>query len=56
MKRRLWAVRGREKYVPLRRARRAPRGAAGGDSGWLAVSLEGVIEGVLDALFSWGRR
>ncbi|WP_328491252.1 hypothetical protein [Streptomyces zaomyceticus] len=57
MKCHLWAVRGREKYLPLRRAKRAPRAAAARtDSSWLALSLEAVIEGALNALFSWGRR
>ncbi|MFI7415305.1 hypothetical protein ACIBU0_42395 [Streptomyces sp. NPDC049627] len=58
MRRRLWAARGREAYVPLKSSKRARRGRApkGSGPGWIADVFEGGLEGLLDFLFSWGRR
>ncbi|MFB8120563.1 hypothetical protein ACFQ6U_13985 [Streptomyces sp. NPDC056465] len=58
MRRRLWGARGRETYVPVERSKRAARGRAltGSEPGWVAYGVAGVVEAMLDFLFSWGRR
>ncbi|MFJ4084942.1 hypothetical protein ACIP2Z_39115 [Streptomyces iakyrus] len=56
MRRRLWAARGRETYVPLKPSKRARRAPKGSGPGWIADVFEGALEGLLDFLFSWGRR
>ncbi|MFD5856095.1 hypothetical protein [Streptomyces chartreusis] len=58
MRRRLWADRGRETYVPHKPSKHARRGRAptGSGPGWIAEALEGALEALLDFLFSWGRR
>jgi hypothetical protein len=58
MKRRLWAARGQEAYVPLKRSKRAPRGRAstGTGAGWIADVFEGALDALLDFLFAGGRR
>jgi hypothetical protein len=58
MRRRLWAARGRETYVPLKPSKRARRSRAsrGSGPGWIADLFEGVVDGLLDFLLSGWRR
>lgn len=56
----MWAVRGRETYVPLQHGKRAQarrgRASAGTEQGVSAAIFEGLVTGLLEFLFSWGRR
>jgi hypothetical protein len=40
---------------PDKRARRG-RASTGSGPGWIACLFEGALDGLLDFLFSWGRR
>jgi hypothetical protein len=55
MRRRLWAARGRETYVPLK-PRRGRRGPARSRMDWAAVMVEGFFGFLTDLLFFWERR
>ncbi|WP_159072858.1 hypothetical protein [Streptomyces glaucescens] len=54
MRRRLWAARGRETYVPLRPGKRARARRSSLD--WVAAVVEGIFDGIAEFLCTWGRR
>ncbi|GAA5070702.1 hypothetical protein [Streptomyces similanensis] len=48
---------GTETYVPLAPRKRARRGRASTpDGSWVAAAVEGLVEGLVDALFCGGRK
>ncbi|MFD9190359.1 hypothetical protein ACFWCA_19275 [Streptomyces phaeochromogenes] len=39
-----------------RRQRRRGRASTGSGQGWIATLFEGLLDGLIDFLLSWGRR